>query len=405
MDLAAVRLAESAAGAQRGRQSAPAAGELSGEPLHAALQLQRLESRPHHPHARRRAPARDAQESSRTQPQSRAEGAGPRPIRSAPRRARRDVLPHAEGRGQAVRHGAERGDGLRAFSRVLRGEPDRAGGHQLPLGPRERSARVAYDQPAHPWAARRAGHECEWHGGGQQLSARASACRWPDTQVVYHSGVPRSRAARARRRGAVRASPRQRAAGGAPAGCAGAAPSARHALVPPARPRVHARSGRQRPRRLPHRRRRCGRCDQSCDDGERASRSVRQDRAVRLPRAPHAHPAGRGVVGGRRCRTSARPGPRRAADGDQRGLHADGDVHASRRRRALAGAEWQRGRARVQVLHGPRRAVRVLRSPVVARPAWREARRPAPLRGRHAPGRGRRDRAAVSAVVRRHHPG
>ena len=89
VDLAAVRLAESAAGAQRRRQPAPAAGELAGQPLHAALQLQRLESRADDPHARRRAPARDAQKSSRPQPQSRAEGARARPVRSASRRARR----------------------------------------------------------------------------------------------------------------------------------------------------------------------------------------------------------------------------------------------------------------------------------------------------------------------------
>ena len=261
MGLAAVRLAESTAGAQRRRQPAPAARELSGEPLHAALQLQRLESRADDPHARRRASARDAQESSRPQPQSRAEGAGARSVRSAPGRPRRDVLPHAAGRGPAVRHGAERGHGLRAFSRVLRGEPDRARGHELPLGPRQRPARVAYDQPAHPWAARRAGHEPEWHGGGQQLPARPPACRWPDTQDIDGCGMPRARAARARRRGALRTSARERAAGGAAAGGAGAAASTRHALVPPARPRVHARSGRQRPRRLPHRRRRRGRCD------------------------------------------------------------------------------------------------------------------------------------------------
>ena len=134
VDLAAVRVAQPDARAQHRRQCAPASRDLARQSLHAAVQLQRRQSRAHDPHARQRATARHGQESPRTQLEPRAEGTRTRPVRSASRRARRRVLPDAEGRRarRATRRRTRTTD-LRPLPRVLRGQPGRAGRHELPL--------------------------------------------------------------------------------------------------------------------------------------------------------------------------------------------------------------------------------------------------------------------------------
>ena len=102
-----------------------------------------------------------------------------------------------------------------------------------------------------------------------------------------------------------------------PARPRGGAASARHALVSPACARRHARSGRQRPRRFPHRRRRRRRRDQSRDDGSRSSGSHAEDRPVRLSRAADHAAARRSLLRGPRTFAAA-GGAHRAANVGQR---------------------------------------------------------------------------------------
>ena len=183
------------------------------------------------------------------------------------------------------------------------------------------------------------------------------------------------------------------------------AASAGHALVSPALPRRDARSGRQRPRRLPHRRRRRRRCDQPGDDGD-ASGRIRPmktgpfDYRERLMMIQRVEVSSLDMDAGPR-RNQARAA---AAGRDQRRLLADGDVHAAGRRRALARAQRERRRPRHEELHGARRAVRVRGSPAVEGEAGRERRRAARSSSRR---RGRTSSAAtrthLPAVVRRHH--
>ena len=191
VDLAAVRLARSAAGPERRRQCAPAARDVAGQPLHAALQLQRLEPRADDSHARRRAPSRDAPQSSRTEPEPRAEGPRGRPVRSAARRARRGVLPHAEGGGQPCAAPPNASDRLRPLPRVLRGQPDRARRHQLPLGSRQRAARIAHDEPAHARAARRA--RLQRRTARSATTRFCASCRVPTGRRASRRPIPACR--------------------------------------------------------------------------------------------------------------------------------------------------------------------------------------------------------------------
>ena len=230
--------------------------------------------------------------------------------------------------------------------------------------------------------ARRAGLQRERHGRRQHVPARTPACRWPDPQVVVRAPGAGPRAARARRRGAYEHPLGNVQRSAPPAGRPPQPHPPGHALVSPARARLDARPGRQRPRRIPHRRRRRRRRDQSGDDGDRSSRSVRQDRAVRLPRAADAHPARRGfsvdVDAGPR-RGQARIAPPTAINGGFSPTTMFMRPGAVERWRVLNG---ERRWPRIQVLHGARGAVRLLRPPVVAGPAGGKARCAAPLRGR-----------------------
>ena len=279
VDLAALRLARSAAGPERRRQCTPAARDLAGQPLHAALQLQRVEPGAHDSPARRRRASRDAQKSPRSESEPRAERTRGRPVRGAPRRARRRVLPDAEGSGRA------------RVSRRRTREPSSATSTSSSKAARSSSSTPAASRVTSTCRTARIRRTCTrtacTSNPASTRTARSAttpscaSCRVPTGTPASRRPTPAAdaRAARARRRSAVRTSARQRAAVAPAARRAGAAAPARHALVSPARARLDARSGGERPRRVPHRRRRRRRRDQPGDDGERSSGSVRQDRA------------------------------------------------------------------------------------------------------------------------------
>ena len=249
------------------------------------------------------------------------------------------------------------------------------------------------------------GNESERHPGGQHVPSRAAQGGLGDPPARRRRMPPHARTARARRRSRLRVRARQRHGVTIRPARHAPAPSSRHALVSPALPWRDTRSSRQRPRRLFHRRRRCRRCDQPRDDRNGAAGSDREDRTVRLPRTRHADSARRGVISRYGRRSPPQPGPPAAAGGDQRRILTDGDLHASRRRGAVARAQRERRRPRHEELHGARGAVRVRGSTALEGQARRDRFGSADRGAGNTAGRRVRDADHLPAVVRRHHAG
>ena len=231
---------------------------------------------------------------------------GPRRTRSRFRRtiSRPPSVPSRRPRGRLL----DAADtGARAPRRAAAPHSRHARGHELPRQPRERAARIAHHQPAHARRARRAGHESERHAGGQHVPARAAQGDWEIRQRAADGCIrtlePHERVAEADFEFALGNVMRHTAAD-----AARPIPILRHALVSPALPWRDSRSGRQRPGRLLHHRRRRGRCDQSGDDRKGPARPDREDRAVRLPRTRDDDSAGRGVLARYGRRAPPQPG-------------------------------------------------------------------------------------------------
>ena len=187
------------------------------------------------------------------------------PVRNPAGRSQGRPLCHFEGPGGRLLHAADAG--ARAPRRAPAPHSRRhASGHELPRQPRERAARIAHHEPAHARRARAAGNESERHAGGQHVPARAAQGGLGDPPARRRGCRRTLEATRTRRRGRLRVPARERHGVTRRPARPVPSPSSGHALVSPALPWRDPRSGRQRPRRLLHHRRRRGRCDQSGDD-------------------------------------------------------------------------------------------------------------------------------------------
>ena len=263
-----------------------AAGGLAGQPVHAALQLQRLEPRADDSHARRRGAARQAAESCSDRITVRCRR-GRRRIRS---RFRRTISRPRSARSRRPRAGDCSTPPTRRSSSTSTSScttfPPRS--WTRAASPAPRTCRTDRTPPTCTRMACTSSRE-RIRTARRGTTRFCACCRRGDWEIRQRA-ADGCRAARSSRTSASREADFEFALGNVmrvtsrPARPV-AAPSSGHALVSPALPRRDSRSGRQRPRRLPHRRRRRGRCDQSGDDRERAARSDREDRAVRLPRA------------------------------------------------------------------------------------------------------------------------
>ena len=388
LDLAAVGVARSTAGIERRRQLAPAAGNLAGKPLHAALQLQRLEPWSHDSHARRRNASRHAEKPSGSESESRPErDRAPDPFEVHP-----DVLAAAFCRMQ------------KAAGQSCDAPPDAATlfGHfheffeGIPMELVDTSCVAGHVNVPH------GSHTTNLHTHGLHVEPGFNA-NGTAGDNTYLRVLPRADGQTRKSSSApgcqtlepMSASPKRTmnirwvtCSGRAGGQTTTAAAPARHPLVSPPRARLDARPGGERPRRVPHHRRGRRRRDQPRDDGNRASGPMRQDRPVRLSRAPDAHPARRSLLRRRRCRATARAGPNSAAHRGEREFHADDDLHATRRGRTLACAQRERRWPRIQVVHGARGALCVLRPSTVAGSARRKS-----LERRHGSSR-RRDKTS-----------